>query len=125
MRCFAFERRWRDALLEAMIPAPGDGLPALADIDRGRFWPRFEATAPLELQLAVRATAVVLGVLPLGLGYGAVFIRLDPARRDAVLQRASALPGIGAMLEVVKVVACFAYFDDPAVQARIRGLTAP
>jgi hypothetical protein len=126
MRLPAFEPRWRDGLLDATIPAPGDGLPAMATIDRGTFWPRFDATASLTLRLGFRvATILFVGVVPLVLGYGRVLHRLDPARQDAVLRRAAALPGIGALLEVVKIVACFAYFDNDGVQRHVQDRGAP
>lgn len=116
----AFEARWRDALLDATIPAPGDGLPPMSAVDRGTFWPRFDATASFPLQLGFRvATYLLVGILPLLLGYGAVLHRLPPEQRDLALRRAVQLPGVSALLEVVKVVACFAYFDDESVRARV------
>lgn len=118
----AFESRWRDALLDAMIPEPGNGLPPMARVDRGAFWPRFERAAPWTVRFALRAATYVIGGLaPLLLGHRRVFARLDPAARDDVLQRAARLPGGAQLLLVVKLVACFAYFDDPAVQSTVRG----
>jgi len=122
---YAFERRWRDALLDAMIPALDTGpesLPPLAAIERRAFWPRFEATAPFELRFAWRfATVVLVAVAPFLLGYRTIFTRLDAPARDDVLRRASSLPGGADLLLVVKLLACFAYFDDAGVQTRIRG----
>jgi len=54
MSPFGFEARWRDAPLDAMNPAPGDGLPPMAEVDRSAFWPRFERTAPFEVKLGRR-----------------------------------------------------------------------
>jgi len=114
--------RWRDALLEAMIPSPGGGLPALADVERRDFWPRFERAAPLPLRAGLLVATLLLGgVAPFLLGYRRAFVALDPAARDDVLRRAQRLPGAAPLLLVVKLVACFAYFDDPAVQASARG----
>ena len=60
----AFERRWREALLEAMIPAPPGGtLPPMSAIDRRSFWERFARTAPLALRFAMTAAAVIVGGL--------------------------------------------------------------
>ena len=120
----SFEARTRDALLDAMIPSPGNGLPALADVDRGAFWPRFAGAAPWTLRLGFRAATWLVGALaPLLLGHRATFARLDDAARDDVLQRTARLPGGDALLLLVKLVACFAYFDDARVQAiaRARG----
>lgn len=122
MTTFAFEARWRDALLDAMIPAPGDGLPALATIDRRTFWPRFERAAPLPLRAGLRlATLLLAGLAPFLLGHRRTLVALDAAARDDVLRRAERLPGAAPLLLVVKLVACFAYFDDAGVQAAARG----
>jgi hypothetical protein len=122
MTFFGFEARWRDALLDAMIPEPGNGLPPMARVDRRSFWPRFERSAPWALRLGFRiATCVLAGVAPFLLGHRTIFTRLDDAARDDVLQRAERLPGGAAFILVVKLVACFAYFDDPSVQAIARG----
>lgn len=105
-----------------MIPAPGGGLPPLADVDRSAFWPRFERTAPFELKLGLRfATCALVVAAPFLLGYHTLFTRLDAARRDDVLRRAASLPGGADLLLVVKLVACFAYFDDAGVQRIARG----
>ncbi len=117
-----FERRWRDALLDAMIPAPGDGLPPLASIDRREFWPRFERAAPWAVQTGFRvATGVIVTLAPFLLGYRRTFTKLDAGARDDVLRRTASLPGGGELLEVVKIVACFAYFADDGVQETARG----
>ena len=117
----SFETRTRDALLDAMIPAPGNGLPALAQVDRREFWPRFASAAPWHLRLGFRAaTWLIGGLAPLLLGYRATFARLDEDARDDVLQRTSQLPGGDALLLLLKLVACFAYFDDAGVQAIAR-----
>lgn len=114
---FRFEAQWRDALLDAMIPTPGDGLPPMTEVDRRAFWPRFEQTAPWVLQAGVRlATLVIGGIVPFVLGYRRVFARLDPAQREEVLQRATRLPGGADLLLALKLIACFAYFDDAEVQ---------
>lgn len=121
MTPFGFESRWRDALLDAMIPSPGNGLPALADVDRGSFWRRFEQAAPWTLRAGFRTASLALGGLaPLLLGYRRSFARLDAAERDDVLRRAAGLPGGDASIVLLKLVACLAYFDDPRVQAIAR-----
>ncbi|MCB9780237.1 MAG: hypothetical protein H6742_16840 [Alphaproteobacteria bacterium] len=107
----------RDALITAMIPAPGDGLPALGDLDLRGFWPRFQAAAPWHLRAGLALCTVVVGtVLPLLLR-GRRLATLDADGRDAVLQRADRLPLCRDLLEVARLVACLAYFDDDGVQA--------
>jgi hypothetical protein len=116
-----FEARTRDALLDAMVSAPGSGLPAMAELDRRAFWRRFGNAAPWTLSLGFRAaTWLVGGLAPLLLGHRATFARLDADARDDVLRRTGGLPGGNALLLLVKLVACFAYFDDPRVQAVAR-----
>jgi len=73
---FGFESRWRDALLDALIPSPGNRLPALADVDRGSFWRRFEQAAPWTLRAGFRTASLALGGLaPVLLGYRRTFPR--------------------------------------------------
>jgi len=119
---FAFESRWREALLDAMIPEPGNGLPPMTAVDRRTFWPRFERAAPWMLRLGFRiVTCLVGGVVPFLLGHRRGFSGLDAVARDDVLRRTERLPGGEALVLVIKLVACFAYFDDPGVQAIARG----
>ena len=121
MSWLPFERRWADALLEAMIPSVGTGLPPMSEVDLQSFWDRFEAVAPLHLRLGMRvATWPLAGGLPLAMGLGATLPQLDDAAREAVLLRAASLAPLAMLLEVVKIVGCFAYFDDPAVQDAVR-----
>lgn len=116
------ERRWRDALMASIIPAPGRGLPALSELELDRFWARFDETAPPHLRLGVRAASVGIGgVLPWLLGYFRTLPALDDDQRDAVLQRALRLPLFADLAKVAKIVASLAYFADPAVQATARG----
>ena len=71
-------------------------------------------------RLALRAATWILGALPFFLGYRRPIDRLDPAQRDAALRRAAELPVARDLIEVLKLIACFAYFDDDAVQAAAR-----
>ena len=117
----ATERAWRDALIAAMIDAP-QTLPAGQDVALDRFWPRFEAHAPLHLAWGFRlATFLIAGALPWLLLRLKTLPHLSPGGRDAVLQRANRLPLFKDLLEIVKIIACLAYFDDEEVQDRARG----
>jgi hypothetical protein len=116
-----FEQRWRRALFDAMLPEPGDGLPAMADVQLESFWPRFDAVAPIHLRFALRAATYTLGgALPFALGYRRTVAGLSPTQRDVLLQRAAGLPLVCELVEVVKIVCCFAYFDVDQVQRRVR-----
>lgn len=108
-----FERRWCDALLRAVIP----GEDGLASVDLAGFWPRFDAAAPLHLRLGLRFATWLLCFAPLLVLRPPLFAQTDP---EASLQRVATWPGLADLVEVVKVVACFAHFDAPHVQARVR-----
>lgn len=110
-----FERRWCEVLLQAMIPGP-DGL---ASTDLGAFWARFREVAPGHLKLGLRAATWALSFAPLLLARAPLF-RLDPEPRDDCLQRVAEWPLLADLAEIAKVVACFAYFHDPTIQARTR-----
>lgn len=112
----------RDALIAAMLPAPGGDLPSAGNLDLADFWKRFDAVAPLHLRLAFRsATLILAGMLPLALGYRRSFAKLDADTRETILVRASKMPTMAPLIEIVKVVVAFAYFDDPKVEAIVRG----
>lgn len=114
------ENRWRDALLAALLPAPGGGLPGLGQLDLSAFWPRFEAAAPVHLRLGLALAVWGAAVLAPLLLYRRTLPGLAEAQRDAVLQRAAGWPLLGPLLDVAKVVACMAYFADAAVQSAVR-----
>lgn len=115
------EARLRDALMAAIVPAPGRGLPAIEDVDLRAFWARFETAAPVHLRVGLRvATLGVAGVLPRLLGYAGTLPDLSADEREAFITRAATVPGFGELVEIAKVVACLAYFTDPAVQATAR-----
>jgi hypothetical protein len=114
------ETRLRDALLAAILPAPGRGLPAMEDVDLRAFWERFETVAPVHLRLGLRVATLVLGTLPRVLGYERTLPELSAAEREAFITRAAGMPGVGELVEIAKVVACLAYFTDAGVQATAR-----
>ncbi len=117
-----FERRWCRALLDACLP-PSRTDPrtqGLSAIDLSSFWPRFEAAAPLHLRLGLRLATWLFGLGPLLQGR-APLSRLSPDLRDDSLRRMARWPAVGPLLDLVKVVACWAFFQDADVQARVRG----
>lgn len=112
----------RDALVAAMLPAPGGRLPGAGEIDLSSFWRRFEAAAPLHLRLAFRAaTLMIAGMLPFALGYRRSFAALDEETRETILHRAARMTTMAPLLEIIKVVVAFAYFDDARVEDIVRG----
>ncbi len=144
MNWFAFELRWRDALLAALLPAgparsagPGhwagqghavaQGLPGIGELDLREFWREFAVRAPWTLRVGLRAIVWTLTWLPVCLGLGLRPLhRLSPARQQAFLQRLadSRLYLLRQLPATLKVVAAFGYFADPAVRAAFE-LAAP
>ncbi len=90
-------------------------------MDLEAFWPRFEAAAPRSLLLALRAAALTFEVLlPRMSGLRGGFEAQEEATRARLLERAATLPALRDLLEILKLVACLAYFDDPRAQAGAR-----
>lgn len=120
MNWFAFELRWRDALLAALLPSATAGLPGIGQLDLGGFWREFARRAPWTLRVGLRAIVWALTWLPLYRGLDLRPLhRLGPAQRQAFLQRAadSKLFVLRQLLATLKVVAAFGYFADPGVRA--------
>lgn len=113
------ERRWRDALLGAMIPG-GGGWPSVGELDLAPFWTLYAATAPPLVRFGLRAAVLFLTWLPL-ITRLRPFHRLPPAARDHFLGRAarSRLYLVRQLVMTVKVVACLAYLRDPRVRALV------
>lgn len=118
----ASRRSGRDALVIALLGDPGGDLPPPDELDLDRFWARFDRAAPLHLAAGFRAATVVIAMaLPRLMGHRWGLARLDADAADRVVARAARLPLVNLLVEVAKVVACFAYFSDPQVDAAVRG----
>lgn len=105
-----------------MIGDPRLPLPAVPQVDLPAFWRSFDDNAPVHLRAGFRlATVAIAVVLPRLMGHARGLSRLPADDADAVVQRATSLPGLSDLAEVAKLVACFAYFSDPAVQSAARG----
>jgi len=112
-------RRLEKELTCALLPGTG-ALPPLSELE-GDFWSRFDAAAPPHLRLGMGVAALALaGLLPRLLGHLPSLGGLPAADRDRVLHTAERLPLLRDLLEVAKMVACFAYFDDDGVQRAVR-----
>ncbi len=106
----------------ALLGDPGCGLPPPDQLDLDRFWARFDRAAPLHLAAGFRVATVVIAVaLPRLMGQRRGLAGLDADAADRVVGRAARLPLVDLLVEVAKVVACFAYFSDPRVDAAVRG----
>lgn len=110
------EIRWRDDLLNAILPAPGRGLPALSELDLRAFWLRFDEVAPPHLQLGLRAAAVMLGGLLPRVLAGRPLAALPEAEQERLLLQIAALPGGAQLVDLAKVVAGLAYFSVSAIE---------
>jgi hypothetical protein len=112
----------RDALIVVLLGAPAGGAPALSTMDRRAFWKRFDVVAPLHLRLAVRGLAFgLVWVYPLMVWPPRPWFQRTLAEQEDVLRRFAGVAGLGAALDLIKVVACFAWFDDDRVQDEFRG----
>ncbi len=112
--------RWRHAICAAVLPSSGS-LPGLETRDLRAFFARLDARGPLHLRAALSTATVVLGaVVPFALGNLQSFDKLSAERQNALLERVHKLPLLGGLVEVMKLVACLAYFDALAVQRRVR-----
>ncbi len=108
----AFERRWCDLLLQAMLPA-GQRQSGLAAVPMQGFWPRLRDAAPPMLRHGLRASVWALTWLPLlWPGYWRTFGGLDADGRDRFLVAAhhSRFFLLRQMVLVIKLMACLACF---------------
>jgi hypothetical protein len=123
------ERRWRDALLGAMIPARGV-LPSAAALELDGFWRLYQETAPPLLRVGLRVAVWTLTLLaPFYARRARLFPGLPPVEQDRVLQRAAGSSSylVRQLAMTLKLLACFAYLRDPRVRAAVEqgGAHAP
>ena len=113
--------RSRSALAAAVIGLPAAPLPAVESLELERFWRRFDQTAPAHLRAGYSVATVAIGlILPRLLGYRESLGGLNDEGAEHVVARAARLPVFGALAELAKLVACFAYFSDDLVQRTVR-----
>ena len=122
------ERRWRDALLGAMIP-PGPGHPGIAGApDAGHYLADLDTRGPPLLRLGLRAAVWVLTWLgPLLVGALRPFHRLPADARDRCLQAAATSRWylLRQLVLTLKTVACLAYLRDPHVRDALDAVAHP
>lgn len=125
MRWLGFERRWRDDLCAAVIPRVDPvGLPGLGEVDTDEFWSRFLVAAPPDVRRSLRLAVWVLTLCPpllvrSPMTFGHLSSELRDRHLDAALRHRSWV--FRELAGLVKLVACLAYFGDPAVRARVSG----
>lgn len=128
LRLSSIERGWAEQLFAAIVPTGADdGLPSFASIDPSGFWRCFdEAPAPL-VRAGLRPMIYALTFLPMVSGFGKPFFRLSPDDRERFLAQAATDRRlfVRQALTTLKTLACFAYFDDPAVRQRLDDAPLP
>lgn len=128
-RLFGFERRWAEALFEAILGldergAASHGLTPFGAIDRGAFWRALETAPAPSFRLGLRGFVYTLTLAPLlDRRFRRPFVRLDAGARARAVEAFDRDPryGVRQALAALKMLACFAYFDAPAVRARFEG----
>jgi hypothetical protein len=119
---FAFERRWAEVLFEAVLGTGGaEGLPALSAIDRRAFWKHLGAATPPYFAVGLRAAVHALTFLPLTMpGFRRPLFALPREARLACMARLGADERVVVKqaLSTVKLLACFALFEDDGVRAQ-------
>ncbi len=103
----------RDALVRALLPLD-------RPLDTSSFWARFDAVAPLHLRAAFATGVLLLAVVGPLLVTGRTLRASDPGQRERFVTRAAHAPGVRALVPALKLVACWAWFDDDRVDAAIR-----
>lgn len=122
---FGFERRWAEVLFDALLGTGGsDGLPSLRDVDTGPFWRHLAQSTPPYFGPGLRATVHALTFLPLTMaGFRRPLFALSREARLACVERIDADPRVMVrqLLATAKILACFAFFEDQGVRARLGG----
>jgi hypothetical protein len=120
---FGFEKRWRDELCRAALPAiEGRDLPAWTDLDADVTWSRFDQVAPPAIRRAWRVTVWVITLRPLlRRGRPRRFGRLSPAeqatRLSAMATRQSRV--VAPLASLLRLVICVAYLSDETARHRV------
>ena len=111
----------RDAVVMALVGRPTD-LPGPERVDLAAFWRRFDATAPLHVRAGFAVSVRALSsIAPRCYGHRHGLVSLDADAANRVVRRAERSALFRPLLDAATVVACFAYFSDDEVEARVRG----
>jgi len=118
------ERAWAEAIFAAILAPETAGLPAFDSIDRDAFWRCLDQAPGVLLGHGLRAMIHTVTFLPLtDRRYRRPFFALPLEARLTVVAELDHHPRflLRQTLETLKLLACFAYFDDAAVRARFPG----
>lgn len=119
---FGFERRWAELLFDALLGADGVKVPRMEDLDRTSFWRALGEATPPYFGPGLRASVHALTFLPLTLaGFRRPLFALPEDARRACLERLHEDPrfAVRQMLATMKVMACFALYEDDGMRRRL------
>lgn len=123
------ERRWAEALFAAIIgPVEAHGLPSFASIDHDAFHRAIDTAPGPTFAPGLRAMVYALTFAPLvDPRFGKPFFALDPESRLRCMEAMGSDDRyvVKQMVSTLKILACFAYFEDPSVRAHARDALAP
>lgn len=119
----AFERRWRDALCDALLPgSPNGAVPLFSESDPDVYWVELLQAAPPLMRFGLRASVWALTLAPLLLlGSPRLAHRLSLERRGELLRRASVsrIYPLRMGVEVLKLVTCFSALRAPRLRDQL------
>lgn len=118
----AFERAWAEPLFAAILgPTEEHGLPSFDAIDHTAFYRAIDSAPGPMFAPGLRGIVYALTFLPVAdARFGRPFFRLDPDERLRCIEAmaASERYAVRQMISTLKILACFAYFEDERVRAR-------
>jgi hypothetical protein len=118
------ERAWAEALLGAIVgPTEEHGMPSFASVDLDAFYRAIDTAPGPSFAPGLRAIVYGLTFLPLAdRRFGKPFYALAPDARVRCIEVMAAheLYAVRQMVSTLKILACFAYFEDGRVRARSR-----
>lgn len=121
-RLGAREKAAAELVFAAMIPGEAAGLPRFDAIDRGAFWRCIDEAPGPTFGVGLRVMVHAMIWLPVFYaGYRRPLHALPPERREAFVAQLADDPRylVRQLVAALKTLACFAYFDAPAVRARL------
>ena len=118
------ERAWAEALLGAIVgPTEDHGLPSFASIDLDGFYRAIDTAPGPSFAPGLRGMVYGLPFLPLAdRRFGKPFFALDPDARLRCIEAMASheLYAVRQMVATLKILACFAYFEDERARGRMR-----
>lgn len=115
------EKRWAEALFEAVLgPVEEHGLPSFASVDKAGFYRAIETAPGPQFTPGLRGMIYAANFAPvLDPRFGKPFSALDREARLRFVEAMSHQHGFVTrqILSTLKILATFAYYEDPAVRA--------